>query len=225
MIRPIAVVLSAFAVGACAHEKVLQPGAGAALAPGLKNVAEAATAGVTIRVTGDSWKGDPQDLQGLFTPLRVTIRNESGKTLRVRYNDFRLSGASGSHYAAIPPEKAQQSLSVREAPSPPSPRLARWEPLHSSYLYPDAWAGPFGYEAPYNDQSYLNLPRRGRTQDLLSDALPEAVVQDGGRVAGFVYFQNVTRHESAVEFEMTLADASDGQAFGRVAIPFQTTQR
>jgi hypothetical protein len=226
MIRPIAVVLSALAVGACAHEKVLQPAAGAALAPGLQNVAEATTAGVTVRVAGDSWKGDPQDLEGLFTPVRVTIRNQSGKTLRVRYSDFRVSGATGFHYAAIPPDKAQRSLSIREAPSPPpSPRPARWEPLHSAYLYPDAWAGPFGYEAPYNDQSYLNTPRRGRTQDLLSDALSETVVEDGGRAAGFVYFQNVTQHESAVEFEMTLADASDGQEFGRVAIPLQTTQR
>jgi hypothetical protein len=225
MMRPIAVALSAFAVGACAHGKVLEPAAGAALAPGLHNVAEAVAAGVTVRVGGDSWKGDPQDLGGLFTPVRVTIRNQSGKTLRVHYSDFTLSGARGSRYAVIPPDKAQGSLRVRDAPSPSSPRPAAWDHPHSSYLFPDAWAGPFGYEAPYNDQSYLNSPRRGRTQDLLSDALPEALVQDGGRVAGFVYFQNVTEHESAVEFEMNLADASDGQAFGRVAIPLQTTTR
>jgi hypothetical protein len=225
MMRPIVAVLSVFAVGACAHEKVLEPAAGAALAPGRQNIAEAATAGVTIRVTGDAWKGESQDLRGLFTPVRVAIRNESGKTLRVRYSDFQLSGASGSRYAAISPGKAQDSLSVRDAPSQPSPRPAGWAPPHSSYLYPDAWAGPFGYEAPYYDQSYVNAPQGRPAPDLRSDALSEAVVQDGGRAAGFVYFQNATEHESAVEFEMTLADAKDDQAFGRVAIPLQTVQR
>ena len=33
-----------------------------------------------------------------------------------------------------------------------------------------------------------------------------------------------TGRESAVQFEMKLVDASDGQAFGDVAIPFQTAQ-
>jgi hypothetical protein len=225
MMRPIAAILSVFAVGACAHEKVLEPGAGAALVPGRQNIAEAATAGVTVRVTGDAWKGESQDLKGLITPVRVAIRNESGKTLRVRYSDFQLSGASGSRYAAISPGKAQDSLSVRDEPPPRSPRPAGWAPPHSSYLYPDAWAGPFGYEAPYYDQSYVNSPHGAPAPDLRSDALSEAVVQDGGRAAGFIYFQNATEHESAVQFEMTLADAKDGQAFGRVAIPLKTAQR
>src|ERR1700737_2488937 len=74
MMRLIAAVLSVFAVGACAHEKDLEPAAGAALAPGRQNIAEAANAGVTIRVTGDAWKGESQDLRGLFAPVRVAIR-------------------------------------------------------------------------------------------------------------------------------------------------------
>jgi hypothetical protein len=225
MMRPIAAILSAFAVGACAHEKVLEPAAGAALVPGRQNIAEAVNAGVTVRVTGDAWRGESQDLQGLITPVRVAIRNESGKTLRVRYSDFQLSGASGSHYAAISPGKAQDSLSVRDTPPSRSPRSVGWTPPHSSYLYPDPWAGPFGYEAPYYDQSYVNSPQSAPAPDLRSDALSEGVVQDGDRAAGFVYFQNATQHESAVEFEMTLADAKDGQPFGRVAIPFQTARR
>ena len=59
---------------------------------------------------------------------------------------------------------------------------------------------------------------------MLSEALPEGVVQDGGSVSGFVYFQSVTGRESAVQFEMNLVDASGGEAFGVIAIPFQTAK-
>jgi hypothetical protein len=231
MMRPIAALVSVFALGACVHEKVLEPAAGAELAPGHQNVAELAAAGVTVKVTGDSWKGDPQDLGRLFTPVRVTIENRSGKTLRVSYRDFSLSGASGFHYAAIPPIKARGRLSSAETPPSPSLRLAGWEherfqiAPHYSYRYPGLamWPGPFAYDPFYYDGFYANWPEHLPTQDMLSEALPEGVVQDGGSVAGFVYFQSVTGRESAVEFEMTLTDASDGQAFGHVAIPFQTT--
>jgi hypothetical protein len=233
MMRPIAALLSVFALEACAHEKVLEPAAGTPLAPGRQNVAEMSAAGVIVKVSGDSWKGDPQDLGNLFTPVRVTIENQSGKTLRVSYRDFSLSGASGFQYAAIPPMKARGTLSARETPSSPSLQLAGWEherfsiAPHYSYLYPGLamWPGPFAYDPFYYDGFYGRWPERLPTQDMLSEALPEGVVQDGGRVAGFVYFQSVTGRESAVQFDMKLVDASDGQPFGLVAIPFQTTQR
>jgi hypothetical protein len=232
MMRPLAVVLSVLAVQACAHEQVLEPAAGAALVPGRENVAETVAAGVTVMVSGDSWKGDPRNLDSLFTPVRVTLENHSGKTLRVNYRDFSLAGASGFHYPAISPIEAHGGLSSREAPSSPSLRRAGWEhegfylaPQYS-YAYPGlgVWSGPFAYEPPDYGGFYARWPERLPTRDILSEALPEGVVQDGGRVAGFVYFRRVTARESAVEFELTLADASDGKAFALVAIPFQTTQ-
>jgi hypothetical protein len=233
MMRPIAGLLAAFAFEACAHEKVLEPAAGAPLALGSKNIAQTAVAGVTVEVTGDSWKGDPRDLGTLFTPVRVTIENQSRKALRVSYRDFSLSGANGFHYAAIPPMKARGTLSAGEAPPSPSLRQAEWEhdrfyvAQHDSYLYPgvDTWMGSFDYDPLSYDGPFEYWPERLPTQDMLSEALPEGAVEDSGSVAGFVYFQSVTGRESTVEFEMNLVDASDGRAFGRVAIPFQTIQQ
>jgi len=230
--RSIAAVLSVLALEACATEKVLEPAAGAALAPGGVNVAEASAAGVTVKVTGDSWKGEPRDLGTLFTPVRVTLENHSGKTLRVSYRDFSLAGGSGFNYAAIPPMKARGTLNASKTTSAPPPRLVGWEHRgfmvapHYSYLYPgiEAWAGPFAYDPLYYDNFYSRWPERLPTQDMLSEALPEGTLQDGGSVSGFVYFQSVTGRESAVRFKMDLVDATDGQAFGRLAIPFQTKQ-
>jgi hypothetical protein len=240
MIRPTSALLALFAVAACAHQKVLEPAAGASLVPGHQDIAEASTTGVTVSVTGDSWSGDPQDLGTLFTPVRVTIKNNSGKTLRVSYQDISLAGASGFQYAAIPPIKAKGTLSLNDAPASrtrqpaaPSLEMAGWEhdrfavAPHYSYMYPgvDMWSGPFGYDSLYYDGYYQRWPEKLPTQDMLSEALPEGVVQNGGSVAGYVYFQSVTGRESAVQFEMTLADPNNGQAFGRIVIPFQTAQR
>jgi hypothetical protein len=203
MMRTIAATLSLLVLEACVHEQVLQPGAGASLAPGRQDVAETTAAGVTVKVAGDSWKGDPEHLGSLFAPIRVNIQNHSRKPLRVTYQDFSLSGASGFQYAAIPPIKARCTVSARNEPSSATSRPAEWE-----------------------HDRFSNWPeRRPPTQDMLSEALPEGVVEDGGSVAGVVYFEGVTGRESAVELEMTLVDWNDGQPFGRIAIPFQTRQQ
>jgi hypothetical protein len=165
--------------------------------------------------------------------VRITVKNNSGKTLRVSYRDFTLAGASGFHYEAVPPIKARGTLSARQAPPSPSLRMAAWEHDRFSvaprygYLYPgmDMWEGPWADDPLYYDGFHARWPEKLPTQDMLSEALPEGAVQDGGSVAGFVYFQSVTGRESAVQFEMSLVDANNGQTFGRVAIPFQTTQR
>src|SRR6267143_4664055 len=201
MMRSIAATLSLLALEACVHEQVFEPAAGASLAPGRQNVAEAIAAGVTVKAARDSWKGDPKDLGSLFTPVRVIIQNHSWKPLRVSYGDFSLSGASGFQYAAIPPIKARGMVSASIEPSSVWLRLAEWE-----------------------QDRFANWPQRRPTQDMHSEALPEGVVEDGGSVAGVVYFESVIGRESAVELEMTLVDSSDGQTFGGIAIPFQTLE-
>jgi hypothetical protein len=220
MKRSVATVVAAFALEACVHQPVLEPAAGAPLAEGRQNVAETADAGVSVAVTGDSWKGDPPGLGILFTPVRVTINNHSGKTLRVSHRDFSLSGSSGFHYAAKAPTKAHGTLRG------PGLTSAASQP-HSAYVYPlvDAWPGGVAYTPFLYDGFDTNRPEQLPTQDMLSKALPEGGLENGGEIAGFVYFQSVAGRESAVEFEMTLADAGNGQTFGHVAIPFQTTQR
>jgi hypothetical protein len=45
---------------------------------------------------------------------------------------------------------------------------------------------------------------------------------NGGRVSGFVYFQDVPEHIGRVDFQLELVDAGTGRAFGTVRIPFLT---
>jgi len=128
MMRSIAATLSLLALEACVHEQVLEPAAGASLAPG-----------------------------------RPVSAN---------------------------------------APSSASSRPAEWD-----------------YDR------FANWPERLPTQEMLPEALPEGVVENGGSVAGVIYFESVTGRESAADLEMTLVDPNDGQTFGRVAIPFQVRKQ
>jgi hypothetical protein len=59
---------------------------------------------------------------------------------------------------------------------------------------------------------------------MLAEALPEGVVQEGGKVSGFLYFEGVANRESRVEFVMNLVDASNGENFGQVSIPFAVSK-
>jgi hypothetical protein len=59
---------------------------------------------------------------------------------------------------------------------------------------------------------------------MLSQALPEGAIQSGGKIAGFVYFQSVADRESRVTFAMNLVDATNGQSFGQISIPFEVSK-
>jgi hypothetical protein len=54
---------------------------------------------------------------------------------------------------------------------------------------------------------------------MLDRALPDGVVEPGGRVGGFLYFQRLER-PGPFTFSVDLVDAKTGQRFGAITIPF-----
>jgi hypothetical protein len=241
MSRLLAASLASLGIAACAHEPVLRPAPGTPVEPGNQNVALTEVLGVGISVAGDAWKGDPPNLAEIFTPVQVTIVNNSGKTLRVGYRDFSLTGNSGFTYPAIPPLKAKGQVSASRARAEGRFQLASYQlpPVHQlvltdfdqrrfyiaphmAWFYPglEPWPYAFPYDPLYFDTLYAHWPKQLPTKDMLAKALPEGAVQNGGHVAGFVYFQSVKKRESNVQFNMTLVDASNGQSFGEMHIPF-----
>jgi hypothetical protein len=73
--------------------------------------------------------------------------------------------------------------------------------------YPYSWG--YSYEVP--------LP----TEDMLTRALPDGVLEPGGALDGFLYFQGVIRRENAVSLQVQLVDARTNEHFGTLDIPFQ----
>ena len=92
-------------------------------------------------------------------------------------------------------------------------------PWHAPF-YPrlGVWSGPLAFNAPYYDQWYRAWPSVP-DREVLRQALPEGVLEPGGTAQGFLYFRS-KEPGVAVEFLYALIDASSGQTFGTVSIPF-----
>jgi hypothetical protein len=62
------------------------------------------------------------------------------------------------------------------------------------------------------------------TRDVLRLSVPEGVLEEGGSVTGFLYFENLSARERQTTFQVRLVDAKTGEAFGSLAIPFQVRE-
>ncbi len=224
-----ALLLAAALAAACAAQKTtLKPASGA--------VADVARAdGVQVTVAGGGWTGHPAELEGTLTPLRVDIRNDSGRPIRVRFDEIKLVSPAGREYAALPPYEIDETL-TEPVDKPLDPEFAHDRfyvvPYASRHFTPGLrpWNEPFAYDAAYYGPLYAEWPAYSRrvevklpTEDMVSRGLPEGVIEDGGSVSGFVYFQKVPGSLDRVDFRAELVDARTGEEFGTVTVPLAVT--
>lgn len=193
------------------------PAPGARTLPSKARVAQERVAGVDVQVDSSAWKwGDVEDV---LAPVRVTIHDGTARPLRLTYQEFTLGGPSGFRLAALPPYQV-----AAQSPTPVDPL---WE--GDGFLYAPwavrfyrggaPWGGPFPYDPDYYDALWGSWPAQLPNQDVLRRALPEGVLQPGGTVSGFLYFQDQPKG-TALTFLGTLVDANSGRILGTVAIPF-----
>src|SRR5262245_59013483 len=214
-----------FAVGCAGLEAAtLTPAPTANRISGPGQGASATVAGVTVSARAEVWKFDPNDLEAKVTPMLVEIDNASDRPLLIRYKDFRLATNAGDQYSAMPPYDIGGTLTetytVRNPYYPYSgfavaPYLWRWYPGFPRY------GGAFGYDPLYYDP-YITQFREVElpTAEMVQRALPEGVLDPGGRVTGFVYFQKVGKHAGSVTFTTDLVDAQNESPLETVTIPF-----
>jgi hypothetical protein len=218
--RAIAAAVLALLLAGCTAR--LRPAPTATLVPGRGQGAEATEAGVRVVARAGAWRARPPGLEGVVTPVLVTVENGSDRTLRIRYDDFSLVGADGRRFAALAPFEIEGTVS-EPAPayafprSALAPRLLGFHRGRPVYLYDPVWYDPFWYD-PFYGPGFLrvDLP----TGDMVQLALPEGTVEPRARVSGFVYFERVRRDAGRVDFTARLADARTGEPMGRVVIPF-----
>ncbi len=220
----IAVLAIAWSVG-CASRPVLVPAPTANTLVSNRDVAVARYAGVRIEADGKAWSGEPSNLESAIAPVRVTIRNYSGRPLRVRYADFTLTTATGFTSTALPPMKISGTL--------PSEPVAVTRPVYGwrgywlapyySPWYPGygLWNGPFAWDFPYYTTYWAQWPVALPTEDMISKAIPEGVVGDDGSIEGFLYFPQLPKGVERANLAAALVDARTGRQFGTITIPFE----
>lgn len=215
--RSLVAVFGVLTLGACAHQGVLEPAPGSALAPGTLDVAEATVAGVTVTASGDSWNGDPWDLYRRYAPVLVTVENHGQRAVSLSPAVFSLTTPGGARDGAVLPSATHGLVGWRSVPTA-DVRWARWE---AEMFVPNPFDDPRYYDEEFRDERRERLP----TREMLRRALSVGPVPAGARVSGFVYFEPPPSDPTAIQFEMSLVDAANGQAIGHLVLPFQLTRR
>lgn len=190
------------------------------------HTATASTAGVTIEIDTEAWKGEPQRFDKVL-PLLVRIDNDGDQPLRIRHTGFALVTGSGERVPATPPFELDQAESVIDD--------RRIDPFDIRYRYP---YGFFRF-GPYGRLGFVSYPyaldHQGRfrrvelpTSDMVSGALPETVVEPGDRVTGFLYFVDDDDHvdldhAGRVDFEAELVSAETRQPIDTIRIALEAS--
>lgn len=217
------------ALAGCEPRADLEPVHQSGMAAATEDVVQE-QAGVRFTIDGDAWHGDPE-VPRLVTPIQVAIRNESGKDLRIRYEDFGLFGAY-DRYGVLPLfdfETDEGQVMLLEGYAP----VAEPEFEYESFYVTDAYGTAFpeldtyphalvlddSYYAHYVAQAeQLPLP----LVEMQKWAIPEGVLPSGSSLLGFLFFEGLHPGEERVTFFAQLEEAPSGDFFGAIQIPLES---
>lgn len=217
------------AVAACAPRAELEPAPAADPVPGVEMAAETTVENVRIVAEPGAWPGRA-GIEYEVTPMRVHITNESDHPVRLRYDAFDLVAPDGTTYRAVSPFDVEGTVAepalvdtFRPIRDPlfrargfhVAPHLARGYPTLRPY------ARPFTYDPIYFDRFHtatVHIPLP--TEEMVRQALPEGVIDPGGEVEGFIYFEPVPADLDRVSFQVDLVDGDTGDQFAEAEIPF-----
>lgn len=218
------ILLTACLLGACGHKGQLVPDTTAEVVVGAEAAAVATVAGIRCSAAASSWQGLPRDLGSEMTPIKVRIRNQSGKPIRLLYESFALVGEKGQKYRPLPllPLNSGNRNISALMPAYASQGFFVAQRLGHAYPAMEAWPRPLVRNERFYRKAYAKwqddeeLPSRS----MLVKGLPEGVLDNGGIISGYLYFEAAARKEKRLNFRF---DASEGDREERVAlikIPF-----
>lgn len=218
--RIAAVTAAACLGGACAGTPEL------VVAPEARPAAEDASkgrdrhAGITVTVDTDAWDGT--SLAGQARPVEVLIENDGQRTLRIRYDAFALVDGNGQRLGALPPFSIEGEVVERRGGLRPAFRHRGFyvAPYHADYFpaltpYAATFHGaPFVYDHYLGYWDRVDLP----TKMMLEVAIPEGVLEPGGVLSGYLYFE-AEGGSGPMDFRFDLVDEATGKHYGELRIP------
>lgn len=202
---------------ACAHEEGVAPGE---VLRGDEDAAMRA-AGVRARVYADPALALPSPAEGQVTAVRLVLENHGDEPVRLRYRELWLIEPDGRLRLALPPF-------VNGRAPPEGVRTAfghtrffvapGYERVHTTLA---AWSGPFQEDPYYGPTHFARWTPPLPTPEMVSRALPEGVLEPGGRLDGLVYFEGVSALSSEMTLVAELVNARTGGLMGTLHVPFQ----
>jgi hypothetical protein len=222
----------------CTKTTRLRPASGVERAASSPTAAVVSRGGLRLIADTEAWDAYPEDLEQVMTPILVRLLNDSDREVALRYPSFRLVTGSGQELRPMPPVQVTTRGEGRRNPlsafgfaglrapvwiAPDGPRQrARGEregerhgaAFHFAPYYRDLWGdGPrywehgFDFDPYYYDrygQWRADLP----TEAMVRRALPEGVLEPGGWISGFLYFEKIaaTRVVLHADIELPLGE-------------------
>jgi hypothetical protein len=181
--------------------------------------------GVRVTVVGEAWPG-AQDIRTVVTPLRIVVENKSQQRVRFRYEDVALQTPDGKRYQAIPLPLIGGSV---ERPSAVTMRgfygagfwvSGYYAPYYPDYPYTGAFGSPWYGNRTGVIWERVELP----TPQMVARGIPEGVIDPGGHVDGFVYFQKVPPQAGPARFVAQIV-TEKGAVIGKADVPFLVGER
>ncbi len=205
------------------------PAPAAAPVPGDQPGMIAQVANIEVVVRPEVWPGEAPFGQEVL-PMRVTITNEGDRPIRLRYGDFALVASGGPVYAALPPFRIAGTVEEPVLATDYGPIDEPWFEAagfevapYVAPLYPHlpVAGGPLFVDPLYNETYYdrwleYELP----TEEMLERALPEGTLDPGGRVSGYLYFEQPAPALERAQFRFDLIGARAGERLGTLTVPF-----
>jgi hypothetical protein len=214
-------------LGGCGAKHDLDPLSGVSRVQGIDEGVLASSGDVRVVLQTTHWPG-PTAIQQEITPVRVLITNQGKDPIAIRYQDFALYTPSGERLGAIPPFEVSGSVQqpITAGPAVMSPTFS-WTgfsvaPAYAP-IYPTLtpWGSGFAWDPWYyrNYSSYwVNVPLP--SPDMLAAALPEGVLQPGGRLDGWLYFPGIPRSADTVTFHAAITNPLTGIVSHDLEVPY-----
>lgn len=216
------VLAVALVVSGCASAQRFVPASSVERAAGDASAAVVDRGGVTIVADAEAWNADPVHLPRVMTPMYVRIRNDSDREIAIRYQDFRLESDLGRTLSPMPPIAIDRAGPLRTAVGPvPSSQGFRLAPYYRDLFGEDTdyWTGGFLFDPYYYDR-YAEWQPALPTEAMVERALPEGVLEPGGWVAGFVYFDRVEDDARRVTLHVAVDLPQGEERVATIEIPF-----
>jgi hypothetical protein len=216
----------AFAAAAslgCGHG-TLVPASSASVVPNAPTAAYSVVEGVRCSANVGAWNGREDEIPSFLVPLKIRIKNDSGRPIRVLYQDFALTGRKGRSYRPVP--VLPMDVDARKAIPKLIPIYAASKffvapGFHDVYATLEPWKAPLERDEELYDRLFRRWGDRRPPLDVLRAALPEGVLDDGGVVTGYLFFESPLDKESRVSLEATFGGGDGQTTVASIEIPFK----
>jgi hypothetical protein len=218
-----AIALVAAAAVGCGHG-ALTPASSARVVPNAPTAAYSVADGVRCSANVGAWNGREDELPRFLVPVKVRIKNDSGQPIRVLYEDFALVGSKGRSYHPVPvlPIDADARKQIPKlAPIYASSKFFVAPGFRDVYATLEPWTAPLQRDDALYDRLFRRWGKQPPPLDVLRVALPEGVLDEGGVVTGYLFFESPLDKEDRVTFA-AIFDGGDGRAtVASIEIPFK----